>query len=55
MPTLIAEHKIRETIKQLPLLDVSSIDKYEQQRLAHLLLATLASGYIWHAGENEVL
>ncbi len=53
MPTLVEEHTVRQVIDQMPLIDPSSIDNYEELRLAHLLLATLAAGYIWHAGEEE--
>uniref|UniRef100_A0A914UNV1 Indoleamine 2,3-dioxygenase n=1 Tax=Plectus sambesii TaxID=2011161 RepID=A0A914UNV1_9BILA len=53
MPTLVEKHTVREAIGRMPLIDSSSIETYEQLRLAHLLLATLAAGYIWHAGERE--
>lgn len=54
MPTLVEEHTVREVIDRMPQIDSSSIENYEQLRLAHLLLVTLAAGYIWHAGEQEV-
>lgn len=54
MPRLVEDHTVREVIDRMPLIDSSSIESYEELRLAHLLLATLAAGYIWHAGEQKV-
>ncbi|KJH48403.1 hypothetical protein DICVIV_05518 [Dictyocaulus viviparus] len=47
MIELIKENRVREAIECLPELKTDSLVTYEDWRIAHLLLVTLTSGYIW--------
>ncbi|VDN97108.1 unnamed protein product [Rodentolepis nana] len=50
---LLQEGKIREAIEKLPQLDTSQLSKHEEKRLAHKILAFLASQYVWQDGDKN--
>nr|P51537.2 RecName: Full=Myoglobin [Haliotis madaka]AAB31096.1 myoglobin [Haliotis madaka]BAA09586.1 indoleamine dioxygenase-like myoglobin [Haliotis madaka]BAI22679.1 myoglobin [Haliotis discus] len=52
LPELVASHKFRDAVKEMPLLDQSKLAGYRQKRLAHLQLVLITSGYLWQEGEG---
>nr|Q01966.2 RecName: Full=Myoglobin [Haliotis diversicolor]BAA18961.1 IDO-like myoglobin [Haliotis diversicolor]CAA48412.1 myoglobin [Haliotis diversicolor] len=52
LPDLVASHKFRDAVKEMPLLDSSKLAGYRQKRLAHLQLVLITSGYLWQEGEG---
>ncbi|KAF5397851.1 hypothetical protein PHET_09302 [Paragonimus heterotremus] len=52
LPNLFQNMTIRERIKQLPILEDSSLNSHEELRLAHKILAFAASAYVWLYGQG---
>ncbi|KAL5018076.1 hypothetical protein ScPMuIL_003798 [Solemya velum] len=54
MPELVALHKFRQVVDQMPLLDHNKLESYRELRLAHLQLSYIGSGYVWQEGDKGV-
>ncbi|EJD75400.1 hypothetical protein LOAG_17446 [Loa loa] len=50
---LIEKNRLEERIQQLPLITADTLNTNEELRLAHLLLVTLAAGYVWQDGPDK--
>ncbi|KAL6724349.1 hypothetical protein Aduo_019245 [Ancylostoma duodenale] len=53
MVELIRNNRVQQAVVQLPLLTTDKLATYEDWRTAHLLLVTMASGYLWSADSKE--
>ncbi|VDN05789.1 unnamed protein product [Thelazia callipaeda] len=53
MEQLIAQKLLNHRIEQLPVISTDSLTSNKELRLAHLLLVTLAAGYIWQDGLDK--
>ncbi|KIH69373.1 hypothetical protein ANCDUO_00291 [Ancylostoma duodenale] len=53
MVELIRNNRVQQAVVQLPLLTTDKLVTYEDWRTAHLLLVTMASGYLWSADSKE--
>ncbi|BHF76700.1 Indoleamine 2,3-dioxygenase 2 [Sparganum proliferum] len=49
---LLGTKELRKRIEELPKFDASSLKTLGEQRLAHKILAFLASQYVWHEGND---
>ncbi|XP_064607057.1 indoleamine 2,3-dioxygenase 2-like [Liolophura sinensis] len=47
LPELVKKGVFRDAVDELPILDSSVLKDERQQRLAHLQLSVIASGYVW--------
>ncbi|KHJ99815.1 hypothetical protein OESDEN_00216 [Oesophagostomum dentatum] len=53
MVELIKKNEVRQAIVQLPLLTTAKLATYEDWRTAHVLLVTMASGYLWSGKQSD--
>ncbi|WKY15052.1 hypothetical protein Q1695_000510 [Nippostrongylus brasiliensis] len=53
MSDLIRDQNVGEAVRGLPELTTEWLATYEDWRLAHLLLTTITSGYIWSGGPQK--
>lgn len=51
LPLLIETQQIRQSVDELPILDVSQLDNEAEWQRAHSMLAVMAQGYIWTGPE----
>ncbi|CAD6185599.1 unnamed protein product [Caenorhabditis auriculariae] len=47
-------NELRNKIRDMESLDTSHLETYEDWRLAHLLLITMTSAYLWHGNSEKV-
>ncbi|VDO26168.1 unnamed protein product [Onchocerca flexuosa] len=52
---LIEKNLLEDRLQQLPLITTESLNTNNELRLAHLLLVTLAAGYVWQDGPDKVV
>lgn len=52
---LIEKNMLEDRLQQLPLLTTDTLKTTNELRLAHLLLVTLAAGYVWQDGPDKVI
>ncbi|NXL94571.1 I23O2 dioxygenase, partial [Alectura lathami] len=52
LPQLIASHRLRARIHQMPQLSSRHLQGREELHLAHLVLSFLTMGYLWQEGEE---
>uniref|UniRef100_A0A8R1XZA7 Indoleamine 2,3-dioxygenase n=1 Tax=Onchocerca volvulus TaxID=6282 RepID=A0A8R1XZA7_ONCVO len=51
---LIEKNLLEDRLQQLPLITTAMLNTNNELRLAHLLLVTLAAGYVWQDGPDKV-
>lgn len=51
LPLLIETQQIRQSVDELPILDVSHLDNEAEWQRSHSMLAVMAQGYIWTGPE----
>ncbi|VDP51965.1 unnamed protein product [Schistosoma margrebowiei] len=52
LPELSRNRSLRKEVESLPLLDLNGLDNHKELRLAHKILAFIASVYVWQDGEG---
>ncbi|XP_063214613.1 indoleamine 2,3-dioxygenase 2-like [Chroicocephalus ridibundus] len=52
LPQLIASHRLRSQVHQMPQLSTRHLRGREELHLAHLVLSFITMGYIWQEGEE---
>lgn len=52
---LIENKMLEDRLQQLPLITTDTLKTNNELRLAHLLLITLAAGYVWQDGPDKVM
>ncbi|NXP14575.1 I23O2 dioxygenase, partial [Thinocorus orbignyianus] len=52
LPQLIASHRLRSQVHQMPQLSTGHLRGREELHLAHLVLSFITMGYIWQEGEE---
>lgn len=52
--TLIEEDLLTTRVVLLPVMSVEGLNKQEELRLAHLLLSTITTAFLWHKGPEQV-
>ncbi|NXO01503.1 I23O2 dioxygenase, partial [Rhinopomastus cyanomelas] len=52
LPELIASHRLRSRVQQMPQLNPRQLRGREELHLAHLVLSFIAMGYVWQEGEE---
>ncbi|NWI64992.1 I23O2 dioxygenase, partial [Todus mexicanus] len=52
LPQLIATHRLRSRVHQMPQLSTGHLRGREELHLAHLVLSFITMGYIWQEGEE---
>uniref|UniRef100_A0A158Q7M5 Indoleamine 2,3-dioxygenase 2 n=1 Tax=Elaeophora elaphi TaxID=1147741 RepID=A0A158Q7M5_9BILA len=50
---LIENNMLEDRLQQLPVLSADTLSTHNELRLAHLLLVTLAAGYVWQDGPDK--
>ncbi|KAK3612259.1 hypothetical protein CHS0354_039539 [Potamilus streckersoni] len=54
MPELVMQHRLRQEVDKMDVLDHHKLQGYRQLRLAHLQLSFISAGYIWQDGDKGV-
>ncbi|NXG16797.1 I23O2 dioxygenase, partial [Grallaria varia] len=52
LPQLIASHRLRSCVHQMPQLSARHLRGHEELHLAHLVLSFITMGYVWQEGEE---
>ncbi|KFR14016.1 Indoleamine 2,3-dioxygenase 2, partial [Opisthocomus hoazin] len=52
LPQLIASHRLRSRVHQMPQLSARHLRGHEELHLAHLVLSFVTMGYLWQEGEE---
>ncbi|NWV27890.1 I23O2 dioxygenase, partial [Origma solitaria] len=52
LPQLIASHRLRSRVHQMPQLSTQRLRGREELHLAHLVLSFITMGYVWQEGEE---
>ncbi|XP_051496803.1 indoleamine 2,3-dioxygenase 2-like isoform X1 [Apus apus] len=52
LPQLIASHRLRSRVHQMPQLSTQHLQGREELHLAHLVLSFITMGYLWQEGEE---
>ncbi|NWQ65235.1 I23O2 dioxygenase, partial [Neopipo cinnamomea] len=52
LPQLIASHRLRSRVQQMPQLSARHLRGREELHLAHLVLSFITMGYVWQEGEE---
>ncbi|XP_053905747.1 indoleamine 2,3-dioxygenase 2 isoform X3 [Cuculus canorus] len=52
LPQLIASHRLRSRVHQMPQLSTRHLRGREELHLAHLVLSFITTGYVWQEGEE---
>ncbi|NXT83623.1 I23O2 dioxygenase, partial [Zapornia atra] len=55
LPQLIASHRLRSRVQQMPQLSARHLRGREELHLAHLVLSFITMGYLWQEGEEGTL
>ncbi|KAM7110649.1 indoleamine 2,3-dioxygenase 2 isoform 5-T7 [Molossus nigricans] len=53
LPHFIESHQLRAQVNKMPLLNCQFLRSYREQRLAHLVLSLITTGYVWQEGETQ--
>ncbi|VDK57737.1 unnamed protein product [Anisakis simplex] len=53
LPELLESQTIEQRIDALPIIDTTQLKSNKELRLAHLLLVTLSSAYVWNRGSDK--
>jgi len=53
--TLLEEKKLRETVKNMPLLDHTKLSGYKEIRYGYTCLSYITNGYVWQEGDKGVV
>ncbi|NXT28861.1 I23O2 dioxygenase, partial [Syrrhaptes paradoxus] len=53
LPQLIASHRLRSQVHQMPQLSAQHLRGQEELHLAHLVLSFITMGYVWQEGEED--
>lgn len=51
---LLNEHKLRNAVEELPLLDDALLFGHRQIRLAYMILCFVGNGFIWQEGDDDI-
>ncbi|OPJ83876.1 indoleamine 2,3-dioxygenase 2 [Patagioenas fasciata monilis] len=52
LPQLVASHRLRSRVHQMPQLSAQHLRGHRELRLAHLVLSFITMGYLWQEGEE---
>ncbi|XP_009279550.1 PREDICTED: indoleamine 2,3-dioxygenase 2 [Aptenodytes forsteri] len=52
LPQLIASHRLRSQVHQMPQLSARHLQGHKELHLAHLVLSFITMGYLWQEGEE---